>query len=62
MPELLPEKSVCCVVAFKLFDLGGDEVIHKTELEQIMAPSFANILTEDNIGEIVASTFEEYGK
>ena len=51
-----------CAVAFKLFDLGGDEVIHKTELQQIMAPSFQNTLTEAQIDEIVASTFEEYGE
>jgi len=48
-------------VAFNLFDLTGDEVIHRTELKQILEPSFANVFKPEQIDAIVDTTFEEFG-
>ena len=33
---------VSCTVAFKLFDLVGDDKIHKDEVKQILQPSLVN--------------------
>lgn len=50
--------------AFKLFDLVGDDKIHKDEVKQILRPSLQNAgleFTDEQIDRIVASTFEETG-
>ena len=54
--------ALISAVAFNLFDLGGDEVIHRSELKQILEPSFAGVFKPEQIDSIVDTTFEQFGE
>jgi hypothetical protein len=49
-------------VAFSLFDLEGDDMIHRNEVKQMFEPSFRGILNAEQIDEVVENTFTEFGE
>ena len=47
-------------VAFNLFDVDGDETIERSELMQILGPSFT-MFSQDEVESILDTTLEEFG-